>query len=314
MAARALSAALPLSAAFRSASVGCFANQAGATRGYPANLKAVKRRRATVRTVGKITKTMKTVASSKMPIAQAKAASISPFFLTLNKALEAIGKKPEADKDVKVLTLAVCTDKGLCGSTNNNMTRSLIKEDLSANTIIIWGDKGCGAFENSIYKRNVKWSAHPDPKGNLSFIEVSTVVEQLLKEEFDILRIVHNKLAKGGAPFIDSLYVPSYKKLVTTESKTALMKYELEAVAGDELLSSLNEFHIASAINYAAYQNQAVEVFNRRNAMDNASKNAKEVSAKLTILYNRVRQGAITTELCEITAGAAAVDQMDKKK
>lgn len=59
---------------------------------------------------------------------------------------------------------------------------------------------------------------------------------------------------------------------------------------------------------------QAVEMFNRRNAMDNASKNAKEISAKLTILYNRVRQAAITTELCEITAGAAAVDEMDKKK
>jgi len=314
MAARALCAAFPLSAAFRPASLGCFTNPAGASRGYPANLKAVKRRRATVKTVGKITKTMKTVASSKMPIVQAKAAATSPFFVTLNKALEAIGKPLETDKELKMLTLVVCTDKGLCGSTNNNLTRSLIKTDLSNNTIIIWGDKGCGAFENSIYKKNVKWSAHPDPKGNLSFIEVATVTEAVLKEEFDVLRIVYNRLAKAGAPIIDYLYVPSYKKLVSQESKLTLLKYEIEAVSGDELMNNLNEFHISSALNYAAFQNQAVEVFNRRNAMDNASKNAKEVSAKLTILYNRVRQGAITTELCEITAGATAVDAMDKKK
>jgi ATP synthase F1 gamma subunit len=257
---------------------------------------------------------MKTVASSKMPIAQAKAATTAPFFVSMNKALEAIGKNPESDKEVKVLTLVICTDKGLCGSTNNNLTRSLIKTDLSQQQVIIWGDKGCGAFENSIYKTHVKWSAHPDPKGNLSFIEVATVSEALLKEEFDILRIVYNRLAKAGVPVIDFLYIPSYKKLITMDSKTALLKYEIEAVAGDELLSSLNEFHISSAINYACFQNQAVELFNRRNSMDNASKNAKEVSAKLTILYNRVRQGAITTELCEITAGATAVDAMDKKK
>jgi F-type H+-transporting ATPase subunit gamma len=291
---------------------GCFANALGATRGYPANLKALKRRRATVRTVGKITKTMKTVASSKMPIAQAKATATSPFFLTLNRAFEVIGKAP-TDKETKVLTLVVCTDKGLCGSTNNNMTRSLIKEDLSQQTVIIWGDKGCGAFENSIYKRLVKWSAHPDPKGFVSFIDFSAVVDVLAREEFDILRIVFNRLAKAGVPIIDTIYLPSFKRLQQADAKSHLTKYELEALSEPELLFSLNEFHITSAINYAYFQNQAVEIFNRRNAMDSASKNAKEVAQKLTILYNRVRQGAITTELCEITAGAAAVDEMDKK-
>jgi F-type H+-transporting ATPase subunit gamma len=257
---------------------------------------------------------MKTVASSKMPIAQAKANATTPFFSSMNKLFDPLGKLPTDLKDTKVLTLVVCTDKGLCGSTNNNMTRSLIKEDLSNQTIIIWGDKGCGAFENSVYKRNVKWSAHPDPKGMVSFMDVSSVAEQIVKEDFDVLRIVFNRLAKAGAPIIDYLYVPSYKKMTGPEGLSALSAYEIEATSGTEMLSSLNEFHITSAINYAYYQNASVEIFNRRNAMDNASKNAKEVSQKLTILYNRVRQGAITTELCEITAGAAAVDEMDKKK
>ena len=117
-----------------------------------------------------------------MPIAQAKANAISPFFLSMNKALEAVGKAPEEGQDAKLITLVVCTDKGLCGSTNNNLTRMLIKQDLSQRPIIIWGDKGCGAFENSIYKQNVKWSAHPDTKTMISFTEVSAVVDQLMKE------------------------------------------------------------------------------------------------------------------------------------
>jgi len=303
-----------LASTFRSGaakqSPGCFATLLGATRGYPANLKAIKRRRQTVRTVGKITKTMKTVASSKMPIASAKAAAVSPFFQTMYKPLEVLMKAPE--KDAKVLTLVVCTDKGLCGSTNNNMTRQLIKENLQQ--VVIWGDKGCGAFEASKHKLNVKWSAHPNPKGFLSFIDVSTACDQILREDFDVLRIVFNRLAKAGIPVIDTLYVPSYKDLSSPEARAALSKYDIEAHSVPELLGSLHEFYVSAAINYAYFQNAAVEVFNRRNAMDNASKNAKEVTQKLTILYNRVRQGAITTELCEITAGAAAVDEMDKKK
>jgi len=304
-----------LRASFRAGfgSVGCLDNAVGSTRGYPANLKAVKRRRSTVRTVGKITKTMKTVASSKMPIAQAKANATAPFFTSLNKVFEFVGK-PAEGADTKVLTLALCTDKGLCGSTNNNMTRGLIKEGLAGQTIIVWGDKGCGAFENSLYKQQVKWSAHPDPKGLVSFIDVGAVADALVKEDFDVLHVVFNRLAKGGAPVIEHIYLPSYKKLSTPEAKQALAKYEIEAHSATELVVSLNEYHISSALNYALFQNQAVEIFNRRNAMDSASKNAKEVGQKLTILYNRVRQGLITTELCEITAGAAAVDEMDKKK
>lgn len=100
----------------------------------------------------------------------------------MHSVFEALAQPPSAEKDLKVATLVICTDKGLCGSTNNNLTRSLIKTDLSKQTIIVWGDKGCGAFENSAYRNNVKWSAHPNPKGGVSFIEVSTVVEQLMKE------------------------------------------------------------------------------------------------------------------------------------
>lgn len=115
----------------------------------------VKRRRETVKSVGKITKTMKTVASSKQPVAQELAFRLSPFFLTLHKAFESIRTPPLESADKKVVTLLLTTVKGLCGSTNNNMTRSLLKTDLSNQTIVIWGDKGCGALENS------KYVAHP---------------------------------------------------------------------------------------------------------------------------------------------------------
>jgi len=93
-----------------------------------------------------------------------------------------------------------------------------------------------------------------------------------------------------------------------------LVKYEIEATNTEELLNALSEYFISAGINYACYHNQAVEMFARRNSMDNATKNAKEVGKTLQIKFNRERQAMITTELGEITSGAAAVDEMLSKK
>jgi len=107
----------------------CFSNLTGAVRGYPGGrLKAIKRRAKTVKTIGKITSTMKIVASSKLPAAQAKAKIVSPFFTSLQKTFGSSPLQPKPDS--KILLLVICTDKGLCGSTNNAMNRTLLKEDL----------------------------------------------------------------------------------------------------------------------------------------------------------------------------------------
>jgi len=264
-----------------------------------------------VATIGKLTKTMSVVASSKMIPAQQKAAAVTPFFKTMSKVFSILPHEPkEGDK---VLTLIVSTDKGLCGSTNNGLTRTLLKQDLSNHHIVIWGDKACGAIERSSYQNKVAFSAHPNQKTVLSFIEVSTVVERIAKLDFDYLRIAYNRMVTVSSPAIDYIYLPSVKKFVSNEVKASLVKFEMESTASDELLTSVSEYFLSAALNYACFQNQAVEIFARRNSMDNATKNAKEVGRKLQIKYNRERQAMITTELGEITSGAAAVDEMSKK-
>jgi len=293
--------------------IGCWESPFGAVRGYAGGgrLKIVKRRRKTVTTIGKLTKTMSVVAASKLIPAQIKAQAVSPFFLTMQKTFNLLTSEPKENE--KVLTLVVCTDKGLCGSTNNGLTRALLKQDLSNHFIAVWGDKGCGAFERSPYKMNVAFSAHPNQKGALSFIEISTVVERVLKMDFDVIRIAFNKMLSAASPGIAYLNLPSLRKLRSEEAQAVLAKYEVEATSAEELLTSLTEYFISAGLNYACFHNQAVEMFARRNSMDNATKNAKEVGRKLQIRFNRERQAMITTELGEITSGAAAVDEMMKK-
>jgi len=108
--------------------------------------------------------------------------------------------------------------------------------------------------------------------------------------------------------------VPSLKTLESDKAKEVLLAYTLEATSAPEMLDNLSECYLNSAINYAIFNNLAVELFQRRNSMQNASSNAKEVVQRIKIKYNKARQGMITTELCEIVSGAAAVDEMIKAR
>jgi len=135
-----------------------------------------------------------------------------------------------------------------------------------------------------------------------------------MKLDYDVLRIAFNRMATQSSPSIDYIYLPSLKKLHSDEALSILTRYEIEATAAEELLLSISEYLVAAGVNYACFHNQAVELFARRNSMDNATKNAKEVGKKLQLKFNRERQAMITTELGEITSGAAAVDEMLSKK
>jgi len=137
---------------------------------------------------------------------------------------------------------------------------------------------------------------------------MSSVVQSALKvQTYDAIRIIFNKMISSASAEISQLFLPSLKTLDGENARNFLMPYELEATASDELIANLNEFHICSALNYAMTQNQAVELFQRRNSMENATKNAKEIQAKINLKYNKARQAMITNELSEIVSGAAAV-------
>ena len=286
-------------------------------RAYPggAALKILKRRGATVKQIGKITGTMKVVASSKLPGAQAKAHSVAPFYNSLAPLFSPLvaSLKEEDLSEKNILTVAIFTDKGLCGSTNNQISRMLEKQSLSNHKLVLWGEKGTPVFEKSKHASKVAFSVHPGVKTPLTFAEVSGVVEQILSQEFDLIRIIYNQMTGPASSEIKELWLPSVAALTSDEARTVLASYEIEATASEELLTGLSELHLGAALNFVHFQNLAVEFFARRNSMENASKNAGDVGKKLTLLFNKARQAAITTELGEIVSGAAAVDEMLKQ-
>lgn len=83
--------------------------------------------------------------------------------------------------------------------------------------------------------------------------------------------------------------------------------YDQTLPDGNTSNAALYELYLTSNLWVALLQNAASEQSSRMQAMDNASKNASEMYEKLTLQYNKMRQARITTELCEIIAGATAL-------
>jgi len=203
----------------------------------------------------------------------------------------------------------VTTNRGLCGAINSQIIRSIINEPfISEEQIVVFGEKGVKSLQNNIrLKKNLMFSIHPSSKYPLSFLEAGSIAEKIKSFEYDEIRIIYNRFESLFKMYVDTLRIPSLKALTSEEHSEHFAQYEITDTT--ETLDSLFEYYIAAALNYVFYQNSAVEIVSRRNAMDSASNNAIEIGEKIKIEYNKTRQAEITTELSEIVSGAAAVEE-----
>merc|ERR1712232_503957 len=114
--------------------------------------------------------------------------------------------------------------------------------------------------------------------------------------------------------------------MTTVDGKLSVDKVKAGKVAAKEIetdvlfdqppeaiLNSMLPLYLNSVILNLLYEAQASELGSRMTAMKAATDNAKEVAKKLNVIYNRKRQAAIMAEIAEISAGAAAIDEMDAK-
>ena len=107
-------------------------------------------------------------------------------------------------------------------------------------------------------------------------------------------------------PQAQQLIPVSIEQKTNQQSLTNNSEYEYEPDEND-ILENLLPKNIATQIYTAFLENQASEQGSRMTAMDNATRNAGDLIAKLTINYNRTRQAVITKELIEIISGAESL-------
>jgi F-type H+-transporting ATPase subunit gamma len=286
-----------------------------------ANSKEVRNQIASIGNTQKITSAMEKVAASKMKKTEARMAKGRPY---RNRMLEVISHlangQPEykptfmQEREVKNVSIIVVTsDKGLCGGLNSNLFREVTKftKELSEQgkkvSYCLIGTKGRAFFKSfggKIVSATEKLGDDPSIEELLGATKV--LLDSFVDGETDQIFLASNKFVNTMTqdPSVDQL-VPLVKE--EAEEKQSHWDYIYEPDDSRVILDGLMSRYIESLVYQAVVENIACEQAAKMVAMKSATDNAGDLIDELELVYNKTRQAAITQELSEIVAGAAAL-------
>ncbi|KAJ1327617.1 F-type H+-transporting ATPase subunit gamma [Microdochium nivale] len=282
------------------------ARTANPAAGY-ATLREIETKLKSIRNIEKITKTMKIVASTKLARAQRAMNDSQAYGATSNKVFESAETKSLEGEGKKSLWIICSSDKGLCGGIHSGLARytrrTLASTGEKADLVLI-GEKARAQLSRS-NSEDIVLSFAGSGKDVPTFADAQAIADQIVRLEGDYadIKIVHNKFINASSYEVSTISAYSEEAFAASPNFSA---FEVD----DELLGNLREYGLANSLFWALAEGHACEISARRNAMDNASKNAGEMIQKNQILYNRTRQAVITGELVEIITGATASADM----
>jgi F-type H+-transporting ATPase subunit gamma len=284
--------------------------------------KEIRGKIKSVENTKKITKAMEMVAASKMRKAQDRMRAARPYSDKVRNIAANLGKaNPEYKhpfmkvNDAKSAGfIVVTTDKGLCGGMNTNVLRAVttkLRENQAAGgtaQAVAIGNKGFG-FLNRI---GAQVLSHATQLGDTPHLDkligpVKVLLDAYAAGKVNAVYLCYTKFINTmrQEPVVEQLLPLTADNLKADEGEHAWdYIYEPDArVVIDELLLR----YVEALVYQAVAENMASEQSARMVAMKAATDNAGNVIAELKLVYNKTRQAAITKELSEIVAGAAAV-------
>ncbi|EJU01478.1 ATP synthase gamma chain [Dacryopinax primogenitus] len=269
-----------------------------------ATLREIELRLKSVRNIEKITKSMKMIASTKLARAQ-RAMTFAKSYGIANTSIyeHSEAEKTETEGKKKKLFIVISSDRGLCGGIHSSVskaTRREIENDEDS-TVVVLGDKSKAQLSRQLPGK-IALTFNQIGKDIPTFADAAVIADQIVKSgiEYDSVSLVYNKFVSAISYEAAVIEVFSEE---TLKNSPNFRVYEME----DDVTRDLSEFALANAIYATLVEGHASEQSSRRNAMDNASKNAGEMINSLTMQYNRGRQAAITNELVDIITGASAL-------
>lgn len=288
-------------------------------------VKEIRSRIKAVQNTAKITRAMQLVASSKMKKAQQLAISGRAYMLLLTEIADEISKIGQEylkhpffdNREVHNRgILVIGTDKGLCGSLNQNILKfinSNITGDTTAKYITV-GKKATQLLSNA--KKNI--IAHFNVSDRTEYHELSPIIEFVknayLAGEIDTLEVVYAKYINPlvQEPEIQHL-LPMVDFHVELNKFRKIMHVQPGDIINDErptiiepdissVVAMLSRMFLSQNVYRLLLEAKASEHSARTIAMQGATDNAEELSKQLSLEYNKLRQSAITNEIIEISA------------
>ena len=286
--------------------------------------KEIRGKIKSVENTKKITKAMEMVAASKMRKAQDRMRAARPYAEKVRSLAANLSQAtPEYKHPFMVVHddakhagfIVVTTDKGLCGGLNTNVLRmvtaklkELEAQGVKAETVAI-GNKGFG-FLNRIGAKIVSHAVQLGDRPHLDKLvgPVKVLLDAYTAGRLNAVYLCYTRFINTmkQEPVIEQLLPLSAEKLESGGAPSRSWDYIYEPSA-PAVIDELVLRYVEALVYQATAENLASEQSARMVAMKSATDNAGNVIAELKLVYNKTRQAAITKELSEIVAGAAAV-------
>lgn len=280
------------------------------------NLSGLKNDISSVNDIGKITGAMELVATAKLKRVAKRIGEIKTYVAEvydvfneiISETENSIYLKKTAEGFKKTLWVVVNSNLGLCGGYNSNINKMVLPKVKSDDEILAVGSKAISFYTNNRKKL----------KDTISYLDVDFNNEQAREiandilsyynsGEFDEIQLAYTKFINNANFEPTSLrlfpIVKEPKKIETNIAPKAYLGFEPDP---ETVLATSVSMYLNTIIYGTFIESQLSEQASRRNAMEAATKNGKELKESLSILYNRKRQDAITQELTEIVSGANA--------
>ncbi|OIP58730.1 MAG: ATP synthase F1 subunit gamma [Candidatus Moranbacteria bacterium CG_4_10_14_3_um_filter_45_9] len=303
-----------------------------------ASARDIRRRIKGVKGTGKITRAMEMISAVKMRKAVANVLSIRPYAKSAVELLEQLKRAVGSEEHIllterpvkKELYVVISSNRGLCGAFNAQIVKHLrqtLKDDADRERVFLTiGKKGENAVRRMLATPG-KWgriiASFPDVLSVPTILGMRAIAKVII-EEFEMKRV--DRVVMVYTNYISMLSqevkVRALLPVAIKDTKKAMhemdekqegtvlidAEYVIEPTPKKVLWQMIPRL-IEMELYHAVLESNASQESSRMMAMRNATDAAKDMVSDLTLAYNQLRQGKITQEIAELSAGMAAVQK-----
>lgn len=281
----------------------------------------IKKRIRTVRNINKITKAMEMTAASKLRRAQEATLRSRTYAASAREALARV--RLAASRELhplfapaatsRRLVILFTSDRGLAGAYHSNLFKALLKEPVAGLKLIVIGQKGV-QFAAKLGDQVEIIGVYTNWPVEVTISDVrpiaTTAMELFIRQEVDRVSLLYTDFESTIRQVVRTKEILPIDPAVILPEAEFLRRRQLETLF-EPSAAEVVEYIVPRLVEVQIYQGSleatASEHAARMVAMKNASDNAKELAADLSLAYNSARQAGITQELAEISAGAEVV-------
>ena len=288
-----------------------------------ASMRDIKRRKGSIQSTQQITKAMKLVSTVKLQRSKQHAMDARGYFSYMYRTVQSMLAKAGTiqhpyitpQESNKKAVIMITGNRGLAGGYNSNVIKLITKGDFKKEDLVIYtlGSKGREAMARYGYELAEDYSQMIEEPEYVDAMRLSAnLLNAFKKGEIGEIYLAYTHFKNTV------VHEPVLMKLLPVETDSMSMENEDTVDAADDIpmnfepkeqeaLDLIIPKYVTSLIYGGMVESVASENGARMQAMDAATSNAEELVSKLTLQYNRARQGSITQELTEIIAGANAI-------